>query len=249
MNLVDWSLIGAPLLAGALIISTHVLLGREVLQRGIIFIDLCIAQVAALGVVVAHALHLIEDGHIGQLIAIASALFAAGLLAWTERQWPRLQEAIIGSLYVLSASAALLVLSGDPHGAEQLHQLLAGQILWITLDDLPILTAVMGLVLAMWLGLPQWRPRLFYFVFALAITASVQMVGVFLVFASLILPALAVHGMTSVRGLVMGYAIGIAGYLLGLTLSLGFDLPAGPLVVCCLAGLGLITATGRRLAK
>lgn len=245
----DWSLIGPPLSAGLLIIASHVLLGREVLGRGIIFIDLCIAQVAALGVVIAHALHLIEQGGYAQGIAIASALSAAGVLTWTEKKWPHLQEAIIGSLYVLSASAALLVLSHDPHGAEQLHQLLAGQILWVSNSQLMPLALSMGLVLLAWASLPRARKQLFYFLFAIAITASVQIVGVFLVFASLILPALATYSLQGRSGLLAGYVLGGLGYILGLALSLAFDLPAGPLIVCSLATLGISFAVARQIRK
>lgn len=247
MNIIDWSLIGPPLLAGLLVVGSHVLLGREVLKRGIIFIDLCIAQVAALGVVIAHALHLIEEGGFGQGIAIGSALLAAALLSWSEKRWPQLQEAIIGSLYVVSASAALLVLAHDPHGAEQLHQLLAGQILWTSFEQLMPLALSLAVVLAAWLWLPGARQRLFYFLFAIAITASVQLVGVFLVFASLILPALAVQSLAGHKGLLLGYLIGVSGYVLGLGLSLLLDMPAGPLIVCSLAMLGLLAACLQRL--
>lgn len=244
---IDWNLIGPPLLAGLLVISTHVVLGREVLKRGIIFIDLCIAQVAALGVVVAHAMHLLDKSGLIQITAIVSALLAAALLAWTERQWPRLQEAIIGSLYVVSASAALLVLSHDPHGAEQLNRLLAGQVLWVAANELVPLTISMGIVLAAWAFFPSWRHAFFYFLFAIAITASVQIIGVFLVFASLILPALATLALSERNGLIAGYILGASGYGFGLGLSLILDLPAGPLIVCSLAALGLVFAAVRQM--
>lgn len=242
----DASILVIPLFAGLLITASHVLLGREVLQRGIIFIDLCIAQVAALGVIIAHALHLADGGWLSQLVAIISALLAAALLAWTEKYWRSVQEAIIGSLYVISASLALLVLAHDPHGAEQLNQLLAGQILWVSVADLGPLAAASLFVVALWASLPAQRQRLFYFLFAIAITASVQVVGVFLVFASLILPALAVHGLHNRTGLITGYGLAIAGYLAGLLLSLQLDLPAGPLIVCALASVSLVFVLLRR---
>ncbi|MBI2383091.1 MAG: metal ABC transporter permease, partial [Gammaproteobacteria bacterium] len=130
----DWSLLGAPLLAGLLVVATHVPLGRRVLQRGIIFIDLTIAQVAALGVIVAGTLGfggLEAEGWRAQLAAAFAALAAAALLTWTERRFRHMQEALIGSLYVLAACVALLVLAHNPHGAEHMQELLAGQILWI----------------------------------------------------------------------------------------------------------------------
>jgi zinc/manganese transport system permease protein len=133
----DLSLLGAPLLAGLLVVATHVLLGRRVLERGIIFIDLTIAQVAALGVI---AIGLFEGDHAGgwptQAAAGVAALLAAGLLTWTEARFRRLQEALIGSLYVVSASAALLLLAHNPHGAEHMQELLAGQILWVGTSQL-----------------------------------------------------------------------------------------------------------------
>lgn len=240
------SVLAAPLIAGLLVTLSHVLLGREVLKRGIIFIDLCIAQVAALGIIVAHALHLADGSWLTQAVAIGSALLAAALLAWTEDRWRPVQEAIIGSLYVVSASIALLVLAHDPHGAEQLSQLLAGQILWVSLHDLLPLALATVLVVTLWLGLPAQRRRLFYFLFAIAITASVQIVGVFLVFASLILPSLAVHSYQRRSGLLIGYLLAAGGYLSGLMLSLTLDMPAGPLIVCSLAAASLAFLLLRR---
>jgi zinc/manganese transport system permease protein len=245
----DWSLLGTPLLAGLLVVSTHVLLGRRVLERGIIFIDLSIAQVAALGAVVAGAYGWAGESVAAHGAALLAALLAAGLLAWTEHFWPRIQEALIGCLYVVAASVALLVLANHPHGAEQMQTLLSGQILWVHDEHLWTTAVVYALVLgAWWAGLRRFTTG-FYVLFAVAVMASVEMVGVFLVFATLILPALAVHGLPERSGLPLGYAIGAAGYGLGLWLSVPLDLPAGPLIVCVLAGLALLAALARRLAR
>lgn len=232
----DWSLLGPPLLAGLLVASTHVPLGRRVLERGIVFIDLTIAQVAALGAIIATMLTGDEGGGLTtQLAAGAAALMAAGLLTWTERRFRSLQEALIGSLYVLSACVALLVLSRNPHGAEHMQELLAGQVLWVDLGQLwPALVLYVPVLAALALGAAR-RPGVFYLMFALVVTASVQLVGVYLVFATLILPAIATTGMDGPRGLGAGYALAVAGYALGLWLSVPVDLPAGPLVVCVLA--------------
>ncbi|HSW13414.1 MAG TPA: metal ABC transporter permease [Solimonas sp.] len=238
----DWSLLGPPLLAGLLVASTHVLLGRRVLERGIIFIDLTIAQVAALGVILAGLHGDGESGLVTQLAAAAAALGAAALLTWTERRFRQLQEALIGSLYVLSASVAVLLLAQDPHGSEHMQEMLAGQILWVGYAQLWPVAMLYALLLALWFGLLRSRPAGFYFLFALAVTASVQLVGVYLVFATLILPALATAGMGERRGLLTGLVLAAAGYALGLWLSVPFDLPAGPLIVCTLAGLGLATS-------
>lgn len=244
----DLSLLGPPLLAGLLAVATHVLLGRRVLERGIIFIDLTIAQVAALGVI---AIGLVVGDHAGgwptQAAAGVAALGAAALLTWTEARFRRLQEALIGSLYVVSASAALLLLARNPHGAEHMQELLAGQILWVSTSQLLPVAILYAVVLGLWFAWARAQPKAFYFLFALTVMASVQLVGVYLVFATLILPAIATSGLGERHGVPLGYAIGAAGYGFGLWLSVPFDLPAGPLIVCMLAGLVLLTAVGRRV--
>lgn len=237
----EWSILGPAFAAGLLVLATHVPLGREVLRRGIIFLDLAVAQLAALGVLAGQALGL--DYPLGlQLSAGAAAVAGALLLTWTERRWPRRQEALIGSAFVLSASLGLLLLAGDPHGGEDLKDLLAGQILWVDLPQLALPALLSALLLAAWFGA---RRRLgdagFYVIFALAVTLSVQLIGVYLVFASLILPALAT------RRLWSGWLLGALGYLLGLLGSAWFDLPTGPLIVCTLAAIALLAAA-RRLA-
>jgi len=254
MNLgFDWSILGAPLLAGLVVMATHVALGREVLRRGIIFIDLTVAQVAAVGVILAEILaeslaHSADNGLTVQIAAGLSALLAAALLAWTERRWPKLQEALIGSLYVIAACAAILLLANNPHGHEHLAELLAGQILWVTLPQVWPAAILSAIVLLVWFLGGQKQRWLFYFLFALTVTASVQLVGVFLVFASLILPALAASGLDDRRGLALGWSLGAGGYATGLWLSVVVDLPAGPLIVCVLAALALMTAMVRRIA-
>lgn len=240
----DGSLLGAPLLAGLVVAATHVVLGREVLKRGIIFIDLTIAQVAALGVL-AEAIWHPGGEHSSwhaQAGAVAAALAAALLLAWTERRWPQLQEALIGSLYVVASSAALLLLANHPHGHEQLTQLLAGQILWVNYERVWPVALLYAGVLALWFMGARRQPMLFYVLFAVTVTASVQLVGVFLVFASLILPALAVRELADRPALILGYALGAAAYALGLWLSVPTDLPSGPLVVMMLAALAGLAA-------
>ena len=105
-----------PFVVGLLVLSTHVPLGRRVLARGIIFLDLAVAQLAVLGVVAAHAFELAADGWPTQLAAATAALAGAAFLAECERRWPQIQEALIGATFVVAASVAVLLLAGDPHG-------------------------------------------------------------------------------------------------------------------------------------
>ena len=239
----DWSLLAAPFVAGLLVLATHVPLGAEVLRRGIIFIDLAIAQVAALGVIAAGLAGLDEHGgaFVTQLAAGIAAVAGAVLLTWTERRWPDIQEALIGLVFVFAAAAGILLLAHHPQGGEHLRDLLAGQLLWVGWQQLlPVAMLYIG-VLALWFGPAQRWPRLgFYLLFAVTVTASVQLVGVLLVFTSLIAPAVATRAFTGLRRVVIACLVGAAGYAAGLGLSLYVDLPAGATVVCCLCLLTLV---------
>ena len=240
----DPSLLLPPLIAGWLVLATHVPLGRRVLARGIIFLDLAIAQIAVLGVIAAHAFDLAAEGWPTQLAAAAAALAGAALLAVCERRWPEIQEALIGSAFVVAASLGVLLLAGDPHGGEHLSELLTGQILWVGTPQIMQIALLYAALIAFWWVRGTRLGSLgFYLIFALAITASVQLVGVYLVFASLILPALAVRGWSPRAGLVVGWTIGALAYAGGLAASALFDLPAGPAIVIALAVLALLGGT------
>ncbi len=234
-------LIGPAFAAGLLILATHVPLGCQVLARGIVFLDLAIAQMAALGVVAAHFAGF-ESGWAVQAFAVSTAVTGALLLHLAERRWPQTQEALIGSVFVVAASLGVLLLAHDPHGGEALHDLLAGQILWVGGRQL-LAAAIVTAVLAALLLTPFGRGGMgFYLLFACAVTLSVQLAGVFLVFASLIVPALAVRRLSGPRALAAGWGVGALGYAAGLALSALFDLPSGAIVVCALALTALLFA-------
>jgi zinc/manganese transport system permease protein len=235
----ELSILGPACLAGLLVLSTHVPLGQQVLARGIIFIDLAIAQVAALGVILAQYLGMDEQGYGVEIAAAIAALAGGALLTWTDRKWPDFQEPLIGTLFVLAATGGLLLLANNPHGSEHLKDLLVGQILWVSVRQLiPVAVLSAALLALMWLRRANLSGIVFYGLFALAITASVQLVGVYLVFASLIVPALATVGMDGPRRLATAYAIGIAGYVIGLVCSAVLDLPSGAMIVWTLAAFG-----------
>ncbi len=233
----DASLLLPAFAAGLLVLATHVPLGGEVLRRGIIFIDLAIAQFAGLGIVIASALGFEVGGWRMQLAAVAAALAGALILRALERRAHERLEALIGVGFVSAACAAVVLMSHDPHAGEHLQELLVGQILWSTWSGLWPLALVTAAVLAAWFGLRlEDSPLGFYLLFAITVTSSVQVVGVYLVFASLIVPALAAG-----RRLVRGYLIGAAGYALGLLASALCDLPAGAAIVLALVVTGTIT--------
>jgi len=237
----DWGILGPALIAGLLVLATHVPLGMQVLDRGIVFIDLAIAQIAGLGVIAADALGLPEGGVAVQAAAVTAALLGAWLLTWTERRAPAQQEALIGVMFILAACAGILLLSGNPHGGEHLKDLLVGQILWVNTTQLAWLAGLSVLLLvAMTAGWVQRVGRFgFYAAFAIAVTASVQLVGVYLVFSSLIIPALATRALHGTRRQAVAYGLGAAGYALGLALSALFDLPSGAVIVWTLAACGV----------
>lgn len=238
----DVGILGPAFIAGLLVLATHVPLGIQVLQRGIVFIDLAIAQIAGLGVICADTLGLPEGGLAVQASAVTAALLGAVLLTWTEKRAPQRQEALIGVMFILAACAGILVLSGNPHGGEHLKDLLVGQILWVNTTQLLWLAGITALLLAaLWLGWVRQLGRYgFYAVFAIAVTASVQVVGVYLVFSSLIIPALAIGTHAGKKALAMGYGLGALGYALGLALSAVFDLPSGAVIVWALAACALL---------
>ncbi|HEX6793006.1 MAG TPA: metal ABC transporter permease [Casimicrobiaceae bacterium] len=239
MSGVDLSILWPALVAGLLVSATHVPLGTQVLARGIVFVDLAIAQIAGCGVILADRLGFDAGGVSAQVAALLAALAGALVLTWTERRWPDVQEAIIGVVFVMAATAGVLLLASNVHGSEHLRDLLVGQILWVAPRQLFVTACVYIAVLALWFGA---RPRLgrtgFYLLFACVVTLSVQLVGLYLVFATLIVPPLATRRIERGR-LARAWAIAIAGYVSGIALSAMFDIPTGPLIVWTLVVLGV----------
>jgi zinc/manganese transport system permease protein len=244
MNAFELSIVAPALLASMLVLSTHVPLGTEVLRRGIIFIDLAIAQVAGLGVIAADTMGWEAQGWMVQIAAVSAALVAAFLLHHTDKRWPDIQEALIGVVFVLAATASILILAGNPHGGEHLKELLVGQILWVNYEQLLPVAVVSAIVLAAWYWMRDHLQGFgFYALFAFAVTASVQLVGIYMVFACLIIPALATRHIAR-RGvrIACGYGVGLLGCLSGLIISVGADMPAGAVIVWCLAAFSLLFA-------
>ena len=247
MSGADFSILLPAFIAGLLVLATHVPFGMKVLARGVIFADLAVAQIAGLGIIIAGLLELTGQPLLVQLIAAASALCGAALLAWIEKRLPEVKEACIGLTFVLAASGGILLMSRDEHSGEHLKDLLVGQILWVSNTQLIATALLTTVLLALW----QWSKLKahnlgFYTLFALAVTASVQLVGVYLVFASLIVPALATYRIKQ-RRMVIAFAIGIVGYAAGLLLSTWFDLPSGAAVIWTMAACGAGVMLWKRL--
>jgi zinc/manganese transport system permease protein len=260
--------LGVPFLACLVLTGIHVYLGLHVLARGVIFVDLALAQIAALGITAAFLAGHATQSPAAYWYALAFSIAGAGLLAVSRtRRVAVPQEAIIGIVYVVSAAAAILVLDRAPQGGEQIKQLLVGSILTVTPAEVGAVAALYAAV-----GALHWalrRPLLeisldpdgarargrrvalwdivFYLAFALVVTSSVRLAGVLLVFAYLVIPAaLAALVMTSVPArLAVGWAVGVLASAGGLAAAYQWDLPTGASVVTVLGVVLGATALAR----
>lgn len=242
--------IGLPVLAaGLLILASHVPLGHQVLKRGIVFIDLAIAQVAALGTILAAQIHWHGHDHwLQQGMAILFALMGVGLVAWINKSFPAWREAFIGLIYVTAASVLVLLVAGQPKGGQLLTSTLSGDILWLSWEDLILLAVVAVFVQCLAWFAPAKLERFFYLIFAVTITLSVVKAGIYLVFVCLIAPALA--SVVDKRSPLWSYLVGCLGFMLGLTIAWHFDLPAAAcIVVSIIISLLMILILQRQTAR
>ena len=237
----DISILAPAFLAGVIVLMTHIPLGREVLKRGIIFIDLAIAQIAGLGVIIAFQFGWDMHGVEAQVAAVMSALLGAWLLHVIEKKAGIHLEALIGVSFVLAATASLLLLASNPHGGEHIKELLVGQILWVDWSQVLYAAIVSLIVVITWFKYKNKIGNIgFYILFAVSITSSVQLIGVYLVFTSLIVPALAASRYSEKPALMLAFIVGVSGYFSGLIVSALFDLPSGAVIVWCLAVSALL---------
>jgi zinc/manganese transport system permease protein len=230
-------------LVAACLVGIHAYFGIKVLARNVIFVDLALAQVAALGATVAFMV-----GHPAQSLAtygysLSFALLAAVLLAFTRTWAVRVpQEALIGVIYVVAAAASILLIDRAPQGAEHLKQILTGNILTSGLGEIavivPLYSAVALLHFLLRHKLAQsgslfWE-FVFYATFGMVVTSSVALAGVLLVFSFLIIPAAigVMFASTLSRQLAIGWISGILTSAAGFAASFAFDLPTGAAIVC-----------------
>lgn len=242
LDAANFGILWPAFIAGLLVTATHVPLGMQVLSRGIVFIDLAVAQVAGVGVILADYLGWEATGAAVQIAALSAALACAMMLTWTERRWPEIQEAVIGTVFVVASSVAILLLAKNPRGGENLKELLVGQILWVNPAHLSIVALIYAVVLGVWFGLGKRLGRIgFYVLFGCTVTVSVQLVGLYLVFTTLVVPALSTY-YTQGRRYLKAYSVGVIGYAVGLLASLWLDLPSGSMIVCAIIAVGMVVA-------
>ncbi len=242
--LVELDVLLPPLVAGLLVLASHLLLGEQVLKRGILFIDLAVAQLAALGSLLAQQWGggTVASVFSGTLLAVVGAL----LIGHWARCYPQQREAIIGLVYAGAASVLLLVLAADPHAGHRLSKSLSGDILWVSWVDMLPLALLTPVFLLLWRWQGHWlRGKAFYPCFAVLVSLSVPLLGVYLVFVTLIAPALMVQLGGGRRAAMLSASVG---YLLGLVLAWALDWPAGATLVLALLATCAIEVGFSRLA-
>ncbi len=239
-----WFLI--PIAALLLSLLALAPLGVQVLRRGVVFIDLAVAQASAAATLLCGAFLAHPNGWQSQLAATLGALACALMVSLLCKLWPAQREALIGLLYVIGATLALIAASADPHGKERIASLLATDVLWTQPHQLGLL---LGLVILVFLTRQQLsKDAIFFVVFAIVASVVVPILGIFVVFVLLIAPALWFdqaskrypQGWTAWIIALAGAAASIA---IGLFLSWHFDLASGPIVAVALAlfGVGALT--------
>jgi zinc/manganese transport system permease protein len=256
-----------PFIAGVVLAGIHAYFGMHVLARGVVFADLALAQVAALGFTAAILAGHPVSSSAGYWYGLAFAMGGAVLFALARPYEKMLQqEATIGIVYAVSASLGVLALDRAPQGAEHMKQLLIGSILTVTpaeVGEIALLYGAIGsvhLLLRRPLTDASFRPQaaekqgrslflwdvLFYATFALVVTSSVRVAGVLLVFSYLIVPAVLARLVTAALAwrLLVAWGLGIAVTVLGLCASWSLDLPTGPAIVATFGAACTLVAAG-----
>ncbi len=258
-------LMAAPFAACVVLVGIHAYLGMHVIQRRVIFVDLALAQIAALGATFGFLIGMSPHGREAYFFSLGFAVVGAAVFAVTRMRHERIpQEAIIGIVYAVAMAAAILVADRAPEGAEHIKESLVGSLLWVTWPTVLKTGLIYALVGLLHVALRRrffqisFEPEqayaegrrvrfwdfIFYVTFAFVITSSVAIAGVLLVFSFLVIPAVIATlfaDRISVR-LAIGWTVGIAACFIGLVASYRFDMPSGPTVVSSLGGALILAA-------
>lgn len=262
-----------PFVACMILVTLHSYLGLHVIAREVIFVDLSLAQMAALGTTTGLLVGVNPGSSTAQFFALGATVMGAAIFAATRPHGRSSvpQEAIIGIVYVVASAAALLVADKAPRGADAIKDVLVGTILWVTwptIVRLAVAYAVLGAVLFVlrkrfetisfeparaaangWNI--RWWDFWFYLVFGIVITFSVPLGGVLLVFSFLVVPAVTGFLFTRRPGLltVISWSTGVVASGVGLAASYAYDLPTGPLIVCTFGLVLMAAGIVRRLTR
>ncbi len=265
MHLSIWDIMAPAFFECLILVGIHSYLGLHVIKRQVIFVDLALAQVAALGTTVGFLFGILPGTTGAYWFSLGFAILGAAifsLLRFRNEKIP--QEAIIGLVYALAAAIAILVIDKAPHGAEHIKELLTGSILWVkwtTIEHAAIVYAAVGVFHFIFrnkfllisnnpeqayqqgLSVRFWD-FLFYVSFGIVITHSVGTAGVLMVFVFLVVPAITSIMITDVlwKQLAIGWSMGLVVSVLGLYISYVADLPSGPTVVTFYGTMLLVVA-------
>ena len=248
-----------------ILVGIHCYLGLHVLARGVIFVDLALAQVAAFGSVLAFLFGFEHSDEKTYFISLAGTIIASLFLTIANRYRERFsQEALIGILYACASASIILLVDKMSHGAEHIKYALVGQLLWVTWIDVLKVTVIYTIVSVVHVIFRKqlldnsfgrnfhWKwDFLFYALFGVVITSSVHVAGVLLVFSFLIVPAIlsSLFCKGILQRLLFGWAVGFFLSILGMSLSYWLDLPAGALIVIVFTLLPILLVLGIRLTN
>lgn len=273
-----WQLMLLPFLECLVLVGIHSYLGIHVIKRKVIFVDLALAQIAALGTIAAFMFGIPPQSTGAYVFSLLFTFIGAAIFSLTRFRKEKIpQEAVIGIIYAFAAALAILVIDRAPHGAEHIKEILTGTILWVRWQTVAVAAAVYAAVGAFHY---VFRDRfllisndpaaayekgvrvrlwdfLFYMSFGLVITISVNTAGVLLVFVFLVVPAIMAISITDrlVFQLLIGWIVGTAVSFVGLVGSYVLDLPSGPMVVAVygvallLVALALFVVRAERRAR
>jgi zinc/manganese transport system permease protein len=256
----------APFLACLILVGIHVYLGIHILARGVIFVDLALAQIAALGAATAILFGYELESFHAYLFSLLFTFIGALVFSLTRMRHPKIpHEAIIGITYVVAAAAIILIMAKAPHGAEHVQSLLVGSILWVSwfvVAKTAVIYLMVGIIhwilrkkfllisfnpeQAIEQGISiRWWDFLFYAIFGFVVTSSVSIAGVLLVFTFLIVPTVFAVLFTDNLSsrLVIGWIFGTLVSMIGSVLSYTLDLPTGAAIVCTF-GVALLGGAG-----
>jgi zinc/manganese transport system permease protein len=265
--------LAAPLAATVLIALIHVYLGIHILRREVIFVDLALAQIAALGATVAFIINLPAEGTASFFFSLGFVVLGAALFAISRMKNQRVpQEAIIGIVYVVATAGSILVADRAAGGAEHIKEMLTGAVLWVRWETILHIALIYAAVAVFhrlfrhrFIGLTEryregvftagdrWWDFLFYLTFGIVIVMSVRVAGILMVFSFLVVPtSIAFLVSSSFRTqMLLGWGVALVASVLGLALSYLLNTPCGPVIVVLL-GLGLafmaVVAGGKEVA-
>jgi zinc/manganese transport system permease protein len=270
MHLFSYSFVQLALLAALILAGIHSYLGFHVVSRGVIFVDISLAQAAAFGAVLALVMGFDPHSLSAYLLSLGFTLVGAALISVSRTKDNHIpHEAFIGIIYASFSTAVILVLAGRPEGMEEIEHMLAGSLLTVRIDDL-ISTAILysavgvihwflrsrffrlsedraGAITDGWSA--GWWDFLFYALFGIVVTSSVHIAGVLLVFSLLVIPPVIALLFTRRRGwrLFLGWTIAFTGSLMGIVISVKMNLPAGPSIIAAMALLLILCVLVRQL--